>query len=133
MLYVLSLTVPANTPEDNPAKADIEIQEKIISLFSLHLPPGCAGLVKARVKYGPKVFWPCPEDAWITGDSETITFSEHFELPETPCRLTLEACSPGTSYEHTIILRLGTLPLAAAKPWEPISRFVETFRRLLGV
>jgi len=132
MIYTASLSVPAKTAEDSPVGTELEIKEQIITKFELHFPSGCASLVKARVCYGPKVIWPQPEDAWLSGNDETISFPEHYALPEIPCVLRFEACSPEADYDHSIILRLGTVPEEAAKPWGPIQRFVQMLSRLFG-
>jgi len=132
-VYVAPLTVPANTPRDNPAQVELEIEQEVVTKFELHFPPGCAGMVHARVRYGIKQVWPYNEPQTFAGDAETLSFPEYWECPEVPCILVFEGWSPGTIYPHTLILRLAAMPKAVAAPILELRRIIQAVAQLLGV
>jgi len=132
-IYVLPFTVPANTPEESPLELELKLEEPLITKFELHFPDGCAGMVKVRVFYGIKQIYPKEERTYFSGNNETISFVEYFKGPSVPWKLRVIAFSPGTSYDHSLILRLGTLPEEVAAPGIGLKRFVDAFRRLIGL
>jgi len=132
-IYVAPLEIPANTPKDAPAEKTLEIEQEIITKFELHFPPGCAGMVHARVLYGIKQVWPWDETETFTGDAETLSFPEYWECPEIPCKLTFQAWSPNTRHSHTLILRLSASPKAVAAPILELRRVIQALSELLGV
>jgi len=132
-VYVAPLEVPANTPKEAPVQTKLEIEQEVVTKFELHFPPGCAGMVHARVLYGIKQVWPINEPETFTGDAETLSFPEYWECPEVPCALTFQGWSPGTNYSHTLILRLSAMPRAVAAPILELRRVIQALSELLGV
>jgi len=132
-IYVAPLTIPANTPKDNPAQVELEIEQEVVTKFELHFPAGCAAMVHARVVYGIKQIWPYNEPETFTGDAETLSFPEYWECPETPCRLVFQGWSPGTAHPHMLILRLSAVPRAVAAPILELRRVIQALSELLGV
>jgi len=132
-IYVLPFTVKANTPEESPFQAELKLEETLITRFELHFPDGCAGMVKVRVFYGIKQIYPKEEGTYFSGNDETISFREHFRGPSIPWKLRVVASSPDTRYDHSLILRLGTLPEEVAAPGIWLKRLVDAFRRLIGL
>jgi len=38
-------------------------------------------MVKIRIQYGIKVFWPEDPDTWLIGNGETVSWEERYEMP----------------------------------------------------
>ena len=110
-IYSEKLTVPANTSEDNPVSLDIVLKQKLITRMGIGYPKGCHYMVGAQIKYGIKQFWPEKAGTWIWGENEIVTWEERFEMPSVDEKLTIFGCSPDTSYDHKIVVRIMTLPL----------------------
>jgi len=115
-LYCKKLTIPANTSENSPASVDFIIKEKLITKMDVSFPPGCSNMVGIKILYGVKRFWPEDPGTYLYGDSEVISWQEHQYLPETYSKLTVYGISPGTSYDHEIVIRMYTLPEIIAAP-----------------
>jgi hypothetical protein len=109
-IYAETISVPANTPEDNPVKLDIQIKEQFITRMEVGFEDGCGWMVKVQIRYGIKVFFPVRKETWLTGNNETIGWDERFTMPAPNEILTVYACSPGTKYDHNVFIRIMTLP-----------------------
>jgi hypothetical protein len=109
-VYCEQITVPANTSESNPITRDITIEEKFITRMEVMFPDGCCNLVKVRIHYGIKRFWPSKEGTWIVGNGETVGWEERFEMPAVNETLTVLVANLDDTYSHTIVVRIMTLP-----------------------
>jgi hypothetical protein len=109
-IYAETISVQANTPEDNPVKLNIQIKEQFITRMEVGFEDGCAWLVKVRIQYGIKQFFPDRLGTWLIGNGETVGWDERFSMPSPNEILTVYACSPGTKYDHNIFIRIMTLP-----------------------
>jgi len=109
-VYCQKLTIPAGTPESAPASLNIVIRQKFITKMEIGFPDGCNYMVKAKIQYGIKQFWPEDPDTWLIGNGETISWEERYEMPSINETLTVLGASPGTTYPHDIVVRIMTLP-----------------------
>jgi len=131
-IYPVTLTVPADTPETAPVEVDVEIEEHRVTEVSVHYPNGCADMVHVALFYGIRQIAPRPEGATLVGNDETIRWLEKWDAPETPCKLTFKAWSPGTSYQHVLPCRVETEPevereerLVRITAFEKIIKFIK--------
>ena len=109
-LYHKALRVPANTPKENPATLEVQINQRIVILVSVKFPAGCHDIVQVAGYYGIKQLFPYEAEDSITGDDETVTTLEWFTGPAVPFKLTFKGWSPGTSFVHYPVIRIVTLP-----------------------
>ena len=123
-LYVVDVTVPADTSQTNPVEYQVEIEEEVVVHVEVMFPPGPRGMVYTACYYGEEQLFPRPYGSYLHGDGETIAWEEYYELPESPCYLTIRAWSPGTSYPHTITWRINALPKNIAFWWVNITRLL---------
>jgi len=129
----LAVTVPANTPAEDPVEAAFTRAEAILTKVEGHFPPGCAGMVKCALYYGIKQLIPVVEGQYLAGDGETVSLRVQIPLPNHPTTLTFKAWSPDTAYPHTLQVRLESLPEEEALPGRGLTRLIALFRRLFGV
>jgi hypothetical protein len=61
--------------------------------------------------YGIKQFWPEEAETWLVGNGETISWEERYALPSIYEKLTVLAANLDDTYDHTIVVRIMTLPL----------------------
>jgi hypothetical protein len=132
-LYVADVTIPANTPADNPVQVELEVEGDIVTRVSCHFPPGCRGFVHTGVWIGHIQVFPRPKGTSLHGDAETITWDEFFPLPSSPCTLTIKAWSPGARYPHTITWRIVALPRYVAMWWWIFERFISLLKLIFRV
>jgi hypothetical protein len=114
-IHTYRLLVPANTPESNPVSVDAKLpyflrQNSVLHKLEIHFPDGCCGMVHVAIFYGIRQIFPEIEGMTFTGNGETISFPDFWPLPNDPTTLTIKAWSPGTQYDHNILIRFGVLP-----------------------
>jgi len=132
-LYVVDVTVPANTSQTDPKEETVKIEEEVIVSIECHFPPGCRGMVYTACYYGEEQLFPRPYGSYLHGDGETIKWSEYYELPESPCILTVRGWSPGTNYDHTVTWRINALPRKYAFWWVNVSKLLSFISRVFTV
>jgi len=130
-LYVIDLTVPKDTQQTNPKEETVKIEEEVIVAIECHFPPGCRGMVYTACYYGEEQLFPRPYGSYLHGDGETIRWEEYYELPHTPCVLTIRGWSPGTSYDHTVTWRINALPKWVVFWWIPFQRLLNFLIRAI--
>lgn len=124
-LYHKTLTVSKNTPEANPVKLEILIQQRIIVKVDVKFPRGCHDMVHITGFYGIKQLFPYEKEDSITGNAESVSTLEWLEAPEVPFKITIKGWSPGTAYSHSPIIRVVTLPDALDAPARLLTRVLK--------
>ena len=132
-LYVVDLTVPKDTQQTSPKEETVKIEEEVIVSIECHFPPGCRGMVYTACYYGEEQLFPRPYGSYLHGDGETIRWEECYELPHTPCVLTIRGWSPGTNYDHTVTWRINALPKKYAFWWVNIFKLLSFISRVFTV
>lgn len=129
MFYDFSFTIPANTLRTTPEELDIKLTHGIIHRVEVGFPQGCAGLVSCVINEGLHQHWPTnPEGAFNT-DNFTIAFNEFLEFTRRPYKLTLIGWNLDDTYDHTLEIRIGILPIDVLMPEET---FIQAFKKLLA-
>jgi len=135
--YVRAVTVPANTPPEEPVEVGLSVEGDILERVGFLFPPGCCCLAGIQLRYGEDLILPEEEGTWIVGDSESFWAHLSWELPEHPCPLRLLAYNEDTYYDHTIYVRVQTLHLRELEPRGLWARFLRAglafFERVVGV
>jgi len=131
--YFIPLEVPANTPKDSPVTKTIEIEGEVLGEIAYYFPLGPSFMVSFAVFYGIEQIYPEPEGEWVAGDGMYRRVPVGWTLPESPCKITIKAVSPNTSYDHTIYIWLLTRLEVELRPWQILTDFVETLEELLGL
>jgi hypothetical protein len=132
-LYVVELTVPANTPDISPVSQSITVERGVITRVQVHFPPGTAGKVYTSLFIGHYQLFPRPFGTWLTGDGETIQFDPFFEVENSRATLVVFGKSPGTLYSHRIIWRIEVLPRSIAYPYLVVSKLVEAINSFIAM
>lgn len=114
MFFAWDIIIDAGTPENASVTQILKLSSGIIIKVDLKFPDGCHGQVKVRLLRNEQQLIPLNRDDWVTGDAETVTTPEYYELTETPTQLKFIACAPLTSYDHTVTVRITILPKPVA-------------------
>jgi len=135
-LYTVDITVPANTPDEEPVRRKVQVEGDIITRVGVHFPPGPASMVRVWINYGRLRIWPVGPDKWVVGDNVTIWDDFYHELPHEPYIITICASSPGTAYPHNItvyisVVRREELPLY--REMVELGRLLKVALEALGV
>lgn len=103
----------------------------VITKLDIKFPPGCHGLVKVRIFRSRFQLVPLSKDEWITGDGESVPTEGFYDLSVTPSELEFVGCSPGTTYDHTVTVRIQILPKSIAT-FGPLVDLLMRFLRHIG-
>ena len=110
MFLAWDITIPANTSESAPTQLKLLLPHGIISKISVKFPSGCNGMVKVRFFRWAFKLIPLSSGDWLTGNDETVITETAYKLTETPFHLQFEGCSPSTTYQHIISVRVEVIP-----------------------
>ncbi len=110
MFDAFDITIPADTSESSPKEQILKLRRGIITKADIKFPSGCHGLVKVRIFRSDFQLIPLSHSEWVTGDGETVPTETYYKLDEAPRQLKFIGCSPTTTYDHVITVRIQILP-----------------------
>jgi len=133
-VYEVSLTIPANTPEDAPVEKKLEIEGAVLDRIHTLIPAGHCALARLAIFYGIKQLFPYETGTWLRGDDESFSLRLNWPLPELTTTITLKGWNEDTIYDHTFYLRLEVAErIEEARPWQALLDFIAIVKRLVGV
>jgi len=132
MFFCWDITITANTPEDDPLEEWLRLPKGVITRMDIKFPAGCHGMVKVRLFLESLQFVPLSEDEWVTGNNETIPTETGIELTDKPYKIKFHGCSPDTSYNHTITVRI-EVKLEEAVGVSKLTRIAQSLVEELGI
>ena len=103
-IYSKVYTIPKNSEK----KFKLQIEGDYITKVRIRFPPGPQGLLKVAVFYGLEPLFPCETDTYFVGEDEVIEWEEYWQLPETPCELTILAENQDDTYDHSVYIVIVT-------------------------
>jgi len=133
MFYDYSLTIPAGTLESAPAKQVMKLTRGIIHRVEVEFYPGPRRYVYIRIMQGGHQLWPTNPEGSFRSDDYTIAFDEYQELSAAPFDLVIVGYSPGATYEHAVVVRIGILENKSAVLLLQALKGILKISRLLGV
>lgn len=132
MFFAWDITIPAGTTEADPLTQILKLSKGVITRCDIKFPRGCHGMVKVRLRHQEAQLVPLSRDQWVTGDNETVPTEAYYELGETPAQLKFLGCSPGTSFDHTVTVRISVLPKRVASMIPFMEILIKAFSRIFG-
>jgi len=130
MIFAWDITITADTKAKTPKEEILKLSKGVITKIEIKFARGCHGLVKVRLFHQEAQLVPLSRGEWITGDDEAVSFPEFFELWTTPYQLKFIGCSPGTTYEHTVTVRIAVLPKTVASMIPVIELLTRLLQRM---
>lgn len=130
MFYAWDITVTANTTESQPQRKVLPISIGVVTQVSIKYARGCHGMVKVRLEHFKHQLAPESAGEWITGDNESVSWNEFFEIREVPPELVFLGCSPGTDWPHTVTVRVTVLPKTVASMVPVITLLTRLLKRM---
>lgn len=105
MLYAFTVTVPANTPKEDPLWVPLELDYGIIKKFVVQIPPGHAGLCKFAIFRGDSQVWPKNRNEKLAGDGVVLSFDDEWvPLTQPPFMLWFMGWNEDELYDHSVFL-----------------------------
>ncbi|MEM5844518.1 MAG: hypothetical protein ABIM54_00835 [candidate division WOR-3 bacterium] len=127
--YSQTIFVERDTPEDNPKVVRIDLNERWITDIWVGFEDGCAWMVKVRIFYGIRRWFPENPDGWIIGNDIWIPIRQIVPLPAKREFIDVYCCSPGTKYDHNIHLYVWT----SEEPPVPLESGLTKLLKGLGI
>lgn len=125
MFYRYSLLIPASTAQAAPVSTTMQLAHGIVHQVEIAFPPGCAGLVHVAVFRFEHQRWPTNTDQQFAWDDYTIVMrNEKFGLVSQPYTLTLRGWSEDTTFDHTVVCRIGIKKPDLHRPGSVIGRLL---------
>jgi len=109
MIFNYPLTVPANTQPETPAEKTLRLTYGILHQIDIESSHACVGMVYGRIMDALHQVFPTNPDEQFKLTGAPITGKVFHWLPWEPFELQLQGWSPGTNYDHDIIVRLWVL------------------------
>jgi len=117
MFFEFQITVPANTPKDDPITQKLELKPGVIHKIGIYFPPGCCCLVHVQLWHLDVPLWPTNPEGDICGDAQEVFWLEHYALWDKPAELIAKAWNEDEKFDHRIIIRIAILPPPGMYPW----------------
>ena len=126
MYYDVSFTIPANTAKASPEDLEVKLTHGVVHRVEIGFPSGCAGLAHLQIRRGGHQVWPTNPQGSFNTDDYTIPIDDYYELFEEPYILTLVGWNLDDTYDHTLEIRFGILPLAVIMANRPSTLGIRT-------
>jgi len=132
--YTVELSIPPNTPEDNPVEKTLIIEGEVLERIHFLIPCGHQSLARLAIFYGIHQIFPAEPGTWLKGEDESFSMRIGWRLPEFKVKITLKGWNEDDTYQHTFYLRLEVVEkVEEARPWQVIIDFVAILKRLIGL
>lgn len=133
MYYSFPIVVPADTPESSPVVTRIKLTAGMLHRVECVFPSGCRGMVHLAISHEGTQQWPQTFGSSFAAEGFTIGIDDRYELPADINELVAVAWSPGTTYPHTLTVRVGVLPKEVFEPQSALSSGLTKLLQFIGV
>jgi len=130
VFYAWDITITAGTLETAPKTQTLKLTAGVIINIDAKFPRGCHGLVKIRLFHHGFQLVPLSRGQWVTGDDEPVKMPHYFELTSAPYALKFQGVSPGTTFNHTVTVRVTVLPKSVASMIPVIELLTRLLQRM---
>lgn len=125
---VLTTDVAA-TPKENV----YHISKGLISWCGIFFPPGCHGVVHAKVLFQEHQILPRNPDGWCHGNDGWWDGKLYFPVTAQPFEIKVIAYSDNALFDHTITIGLELTPFSMIPAWDKLIGVLTKIARLFGV
>jgi hypothetical protein len=134
MLYVVSLTIPANTSADAPVTAELTPKDRLIEHGRVAFPASDKVGVRLCDRIMGANWMPAPAstDGWLTGTSEAVQWAEDYELSGPPYRVILCGYNTDGTNPFTVRVQLEIARWPVRRILRDVATGIEMLRRDLA-
>ena len=133
MLYVLALTILANTAEASPHEEDLKLTDGVITRVEVEFPAGCAGLAHSYARQAIHQVFPTNPDGDLASDNHVIAWNDYEDLDTDPRVLTIGGWNDDDTYAHTITWRIELSDRDIAERQKSSQTLLDRIGKLLGM
>ena len=106
MLYVASVTTPANTPSSAPLSSTLYVTTGLVVDVEFYLPPGSSGLLYVQLLDSTYQMYPTTLGEALRGDSMTLKYPEMYMKSDPPYLFTVKTWNLDDTYDHWVQVRV---------------------------
>ena len=133
MLYVLALTIPANTAEATPYEEDLKLTDGVITRVEVEFPAGCQGLAHSYARQAIHQVFPTNPDGDLCSDNYVIAWNDYQDIDADPRVLTIGGWNTDDTYDHTITWRIELSDRVIAERGKTSQSMFDKIGALLGL
>lgn len=101
MSYFIDLTIPKNTPKDEPVSTEIILLPCTVTKVQVVFPTGCAHLAHVEYRYQEHKMWPHNQEEWFEGNGTVIEFDTEIAIKKEPFKIAMIGYNDDDKYDHT--------------------------------
>ena len=132
MFYLKTITVPKNTPINNPYKETLLAVKGVIHRVIIVIPPGHLGLTGLRILHESTTIAPSNPDGWFRGDDVRIDYNERYEIKSSPALIEFQAYNLDQTFDHEFVVGIGILPKEYLPEKKAKGKIIEKIKSLLA-
>lgn len=133
MFYEFPITITANTLESVPKEQELKLCAGVIQKVHCLFAPGPHAMVAFRLMEGGHQYLPTNPDGDIASDDEVWKADDEYYELGAPYILKFVGYSPGTTYPHTLRLRIGILRPEDVEKQSGMLVALNKFLKLVGL
>jgi len=88
-------------------RAVLKVCKGLVYKVEILFPPGCAGLLKVKIRDGGHQVWPSNEGESFATDGFTISFEDTLLKLASPYQYDIFTVNEDTLYDHSVTIRIG--------------------------
>jgi hypothetical protein len=104
MDYLVDVVVPSLTTWDAPEVRELRVPCGEVNQVRVFFPPGCAGLVHARILVDMQQMYPSNPGAWYSGDGVSLVINDLLFLPAAFQVVRFECYNDDDTFGHQVTL-----------------------------
>ena len=131
MLFEYELTVPANTLAAAPVRLDMPLARGIVHQVTIDYRAGARHMVNVIIRRALHQVSPANPDGYHKSDFFPIAYNTFEPLEEAPFKLEAYGWSPGTTYDHTVTIRIAVSPREVLVPPNPEAGILSRLGQLI--
>lgn len=117
MTYTFDLTVPPNTPTEEPLILDKKLIKGIVTNIKIIIPPGHVGLTGLSLYNSSRQIFPVSRNEWVRGNNIFIEERQNLLLISNDNIVSFYLYNKDDTYEHTFTVYLNM------EDFEPVTIF----------
>lgn len=116
-----------------PLVGTFQIDKGVITEAGIFFPPGCHGLVYAKVFFQEHQILPRNQESWCHGNNGWWRGKLYFPVTAAPLNIKVVAYALDTSFPHTITAALEISPFSSQPLWRELLASLRRIGEMLGV
>lgn len=107
MIYVCSITTPANTIQGEPLVSRLKVVAGVVYQIEVEFPPGPYGFLYCQIFHNSVLIWPSSPGESFRSDNLVISFPDTYLIRDEPLEFVVKTWNLDDTYTHWLQVRIG--------------------------